>query len=202
MKLVSLIVFAALFAGFSFKDDSAFLLHRFIVQPSSSLTINGKTNVNSFQCGIKYYSGKDTLVLREGGRLQKPVFIKGSVALKASLFDCGMQVMTNDFCNTIKSNQYPEVVIDFKSFEKVPDYDAKKEKFKGTMAISLAGASKEFSLLCSIQPQSSGVIHLSGKRKFLFSDFNLEPPKKMMGMIKTEDELNVHFNLVLLLDGR
>lgn len=202
MKVLSGLLIILVTCSFGLEADSPALLHRFVVLPSSSLTISGKTNVNSFQCGIKQYLGNDTLVLREGGRLQKPVFLKGSVALKASLFDCGMQMITNDFGATIKSDQHPEVVIHFKSFEKVPGYDARERKFKGTMAVSLAGTSKEFSLLCTIQPKPPGLIHLSGSRNFLFSDFNLTPPKKMMGMIKIEDEINVQFNLVLQPDGR
>jgi hypothetical protein len=176
------------------------LIHRFIVQPSSTLAIDGSTNVNSFQCGISSYIGTDTLILQEGKASQKPIFLRGRVALKASYFDCGMNVMTKDFNQTIKAKQYPHIVIDFKSFERAPDYTRGVEKFKGTMNISLGGTTKQFVVDCTIKPQSSGLIHLSGFRTFLFSDFNLQPPEKMMGLIRIQEELTVRFNLVLLLD--
>jgi hypothetical protein len=176
------------------------LIHRFIVQPSSMLAIDGSTNVNSFRCGIASYTGTDTLILQEGKASQKPTFLRGRVALKASHFDCGMNVMTNDFNHTIKAKEYPYIVIDFKSFERAPDYRREVEKFKGTMNISLAGTTKQFSVDCTIKPQSSEVIHLSGARTFLFSDFNLQPPEKMLGLIRLHQELTVRFNLVLLLD--
>lgn len=179
--------------------DRGVLIHRFIVQPSSKLTINGKTNVNSFQCGITHYFGNDTLVLQEG-RNRRPVFTKGYVGLEAASFDCGMQVMTNDFGKTIKSKQYPFISIEFISFERGTNYESSNGKFKGKLKISLGGVTKAFEMDCTIQAKQSGMIHLQGGRDFKFSDFDLEPPTKMMGMVKVQDELTVNFHLVLLLD--
>lgn len=176
------------------------LIHRFIVQPSSTLAIDGSTNVNAFRCAISSYIGTDTLILQEGKALQKPIFLRGRVALKASYFDCGMNMMTKDFNHTIKSTEYPHIIIDFKSFERAPDYKREEEKFRGTMNISLGGTTKQFVVDCTIKPKSSELIHLSGERTFLFSDFNLQPPEKMLGLIRLQQELTVRFNLVLLLD--
>ena len=202
MKNAWIIILALLISSFAVPDEGGrdYLVHRLIVQKDSKLIINGKTNVNTFHCSIPNYVGNDTLVLQEGGRNRKPVFIKGSVALQTSLFDCGMQVMTHDLKNTIKAKEYPNIVITFKSFERLPKYNMKEEKFKGVMTIFLGGTAKQFDVNCVIEAKPSGLINLSGGRQFLFSDFNLEPPQKMMGMIKTEEELNVNFNLVLRLD--
>ncbi len=203
MKIKPIIVVSALFItmGFTSPFSTGVLIHRLIVQKESKLIINGQTNVNSFQCVIPKYVGHDTLVLQEGGRSKKPLFVKGSVALQASLFDCGMQVMTNDMMNTINANEYPHIIITFISFERLPKYKLGAEKFKGVMTIFLGGTSKQFEVDCTIEAQASGLIKLNGGRKFLFSDFNLVPPQKMMGMIKTQEELNVNFNLVLRLDS-
>lgn len=176
------------------------LIHRFVVQPSSKLTIDGKTNVNSFQCAITQYFGRDTLVLQEGGRNRRPIFTKGYVGLEAASFDCGMQIMTNDFGKTIKSKEYPFIAIEFVSFERGTKYESSGGKFKGKLRISLGGVTKPFEMDCTIQPKESGMIHLQGSRDFTFSDFNLEPPTRMMGMVKVNDALRVNFNLVLLLD--
>jgi hypothetical protein len=173
-------------------------VHRFIVQPSSKLTIDGKTNVNSFQCATARYVGSDTLVLIEGSR-RKPYFQKGYVGLDAASFDCGMPVMTHDFGKTIKSKEYPAISIEFISFERIPVYTS-KDKFKGKVKISLAGVTKTFQMDCTIEPKETGLIHLQGGRTFTFSDFELEAPKKMMGLIKVDDTLVVNFHLVLLLD--
>jgi hypothetical protein len=46
-------------------------------------------------------------------------------------------------------------------------------------------------------PAGANVINLVGTRKVNFSDFNLVPPRKIGGMIQTNNELDVEFNLRL-----
>ncbi len=195
-----LVAAIVLFCSSAFFSINATLVHRLIVLPTSKLSIDGKTNINSFTCAIAQYCGTDTLVLHEGGRNTRPVFVKGSVGLDASTFDCGMAIMTSDFRNTIKSNEYPAIVIDFISFERTPSYAQKKEKFKGILKISLAGITRLFEVDCSIEAKPNGQIHLMGGRGFTFSDFGLVAPSRMMGTIKVQDDLNVTFHLVLMLD--
>jgi hypothetical protein len=199
MKLIWAILVFFISSAFLVRDD-ADLVHRLIVLPTSKLSIDGKTNVNSFTCAIAQYAGMDTLVLHEGGRNTRPVFVKGSVGLDASTFDCGMAIMTSDFRKTINSDQYPAIVIDFISFERTPSYAHKEENFKGILKISLAGITRLFEVDCFIETKPNGQIHLKGGRAFGFADFGLTPPSRMMGTIKVQEELNVKFHLVLKLD--
>jgi len=198
MRLIlSLFIF---FFSSAFLNSGTILVHRFIVLPDSKLAIDGNTNINSFTCSIARYAGTDTLVLHEGGKNVRPVFVKGSVALDASTFDCGMAIMTSDFRKTVKSEVYPAIIIDFISFEKTPSYKQGEETFKGILKISLAGVTRLFEVDCSIDTRSNGLIHLQGGRAFTFGDFGLTPPTRMMGTIKVKEELKVTFHLVLKLD--
>ena len=201
MRVLVFLVILLVGSSFAFEDDSPVLVHRLIVLPDSQLSIDGRTNVNPFSCSIPQYVGKDTLVLQESGGSAKPVFVKGSVSLDASSFDCGMAMMTSDFCKTIQSQTYPAIIIDFILFERAPTYSKDKEKFKGLIKISLGGAANIFEVDCSIEALPTGLIRLKGARDFKFSDFNLEPPTRMFGLVRVEDSLKVSFNLVLKLDN-
>lgn len=173
------------------------LIHRFIVLPTSTLNVTGKTNVNSFTCSTTYCR-KDSLVLREGRG--KSMFEKGLVSLDTTAFSCGMQVRTNDFNRTIKSKEHPTISIEFLSFERVPVYACKEEHLKGQMKISLGGVTKTFTVNCTLEMTNQGVVRLNGERAFTFSDFNLEAPSRMLGMVKVHDTLTVNFRLMLQLD--
>ncbi len=176
------------------------LVHRFIVQPSSTLNIEGTTNVNKYECVIIRYQGNDTLVLHEGGRNIRPVFVKGAVQLDASSCDCGIPLMTSDFRKAINSKEYPSITIDFISFERMPVYTSRPDQFKGILRISLAGVTKVFEVNCSINATQAGIIHLHGSRVFNFSDFNITPPKRMLGAVRVDQSLSVTFHLQLKLD--
>lgn len=200
MRAIFVGIVLILVTGFRPFHPGGVLTHRLIVQPASKIIINGKTNVNSYQCAITSYTGKDTLVLQEGGARRRPIFTQGFVGLEAQRFDCGMQLMTHDFRETIKYNEYPVVSIEFISFERIPQLSTGKDSFNGRMRISLAGVAKPFNVICTIEVEPSGLIHLKGGRSFTFSDFNLIPPTRMMGLVKVEDSIKVNFHLVLLLD--
>lgn len=200
MKALIWICLLVISSAFIPERESPTLRHRFIVQPSSKLIISGTTNVNSYQCST-LYSGKDTLVLLEGGSGIKPVFEKGYVGLDASSFNCGMQLMTNDFGKTINAKDYPVIVIDFISFERVPVYGRSEEKFKGKLSISLAGVTNSFDVNCSIEVTRNGLIHLKGGRSFVFSDFKLKAPTHLFGAVKVNETLDVNFYLILKLDS-
>ena len=176
------------------------LVHRFIVQPASTLYIEGTTNINSYECAIIRYQGNDTLVLHEGGRNIRPVFVKGAVELDASSCDCGLPLMTSDFRKAINSKEHPSIIIDFISFERMPVYASRPDQFKGIIKISLAGVTKVFEVNCSINATQVGIIHLDGSRVFNFSDFNITPPTRMFGAVRVDQSLTVTFHLQLKLD--
>jgi hypothetical protein len=176
-------------------DQESKVVHKLVIHPSSSLSINGKTNINKYRCAIDGYKGSDTLTLT-AERGKGAYFIKGHVRLDASAFDCAKKIITNDFRETIQSEKYPNIGIRFISFEREPKYARTEEQFDGELIITLAQVSVPCKLRCGIVQDEHGLIHLRGKRAFKFSDFGLKPPTKMGGMIKVKEEIEVAFHLV------
>lgn len=197
MKYLGLIFLLLLIMAFASPRGTS-LRHHLIVQPTSRVSIFGKTNVNSFQCHA-HYCRNDTLILQEGGGVA-PVFLKGFVGIESTSFDCGMPLMTSDLEKTIKATDYPLIGIDFKSFERMPTYACKEEKFKGVMTIHISGVARTFDVDCTIEAKPDGLIYLAGSRPLTFADFKLIPPKRMMGMVAVQQEIVVKFQLVLKLD--
>jgi hypothetical protein len=167
-----------------------------VVQPSSSLVINGKTTVSKYTCSILKYTGSDTLQIT-GERGKGATFTSGDVKLVATEFDCGIQIITNDFQKTIDSKKYPDIIIHFISFAQEPTFQVTEEKFKGKLKLSLAGKSKSVEIKCAIKKVEDNVFHLIGKKDFTFADFGLKPPSKMLGMVKVKEAITVNFHLIL-----
>jgi hypothetical protein len=188
-------LFLWLLTGLS--PDNEIASFRLSVHSLSTITIVGKTNVNKYECAIAHYTGTDTLLL-QAERGKGAQFSKGRVKLQAAGFDCGMRAMTKDFIKTLKADQYPDIVIEFISFERAIHFDKESEKFKGKINISLANTVVESDIQCGIEKDNKGWFHLVGSRNFKFSDFKLEPPSHMLGMVKVNENLNVNFHLVLV----
>jgi hypothetical protein len=166
------------------------------IQPSSTLTINGRTNISKYTCTIARYSGSDTLMMK-GERGQGVTFTKGLVRLVATEFDCHVNVITKDFQETINAEEFPNIVIDFISFSREPAFQATEENFKGKLRLSLAGKSKLVEIRCAISKDERSNFHLLGHQDFSFSDFGLTPPSKMMGAVRVKETITVNFHLVV-----
>lgn len=65
---------------------------------------------------------------------------------------------------------------------------------KGAVLIELAGVARQFEVAYKVAADRN-TINLVGTQQVHFSDFNITPPRKLGGMIRTENELSVEFNL-------
>ena len=194
MRIIFFLLLLALLSSSAVDSDE--IIYRLAIHPTSSVTVRGSTNVNKFQCKIGRYTGKDTLLLT-AERGKGAYFKRGNVKLEASLFDCEKHVITKDFAETIQAKKYPNITINFISLERLPEFAKTEEPFKGKLMITLANASAPAEVRCRIIKDKNNLIHLKGWHLFKFSDFKLEPPTKMMGLIKVEELITVDFHMVL-----
>ena len=105
-------------------------------------------------------------------------------------------MMTSDLCKTLRSKEFPMMKIQFVSLNKFPDINNPKETVTGQVNIGLAGMTRFFTVNYSIYKEGN-ILHLIGRQQVLFSDFKLVPPRKLGGMIRTKEELQVEFHLTM-----
>lgn len=192
LKLIPLVFLLIITCSFNPKP----LNTRWVINSGCSLKVAGTTNVNKFTCTILNYSNPDTLSFCKT-TAAAPVKVTGAVALDVQNFDCQNSMMTKDLRKTLKSGQFPKLVIKFINLSKYPDFDGQQEAVKGVVDISLAGVTKPYEVDYKVISENGKSLILIGSQNVNFSDFNLTPPKKMGGMIKTNNTLRVEFNLKL-----
>jgi hypothetical protein len=167
---------------------------RWVVSQNSSLSVNGSTNINKFSCVIPAYDQQDTLIVA-ANKEDQSVVLTGRIRLSVNSFDCHISAMTRQLRETLKEKQFPALYIRFLSLNRLPVATAMPERITGLVDIEIAGITKRFDVNYRLSGDAQQVIHLQGERIVNFSDFNLVPPTKLGGMIKTKDELNVDFQL-------
>ncbi|HEY0175532.1 MAG TPA: YceI family protein [Pedobacter sp.] len=168
---------------------------KWVISKDCTVRVNGSSNVNKFSCSIPEYSGPDTLICYKNGINNTPVTLCGRLILPVIGFDCQNKMMTSDLRKTLKAKEFPNFSITFISLEKYPVLRAGQENITGIVSIELAGVSKKIEINYKISMDEQKVIHLTGNQSVLFSDFNLVPPKKLGGMIRTNNRLDVTFNM-------
>lgn len=168
---------------------------RWIIDPKSTLSIYGSTNVNSFRCMYDSYNLNDTLEYVQDSRSIEMKITRNRMRIPIRSFDCGNKQITRDFWQTLKSERYPELEISFRSFRNSVMRD--NTYVDGVVDITLAGATKRYVVRYHATVPDSETLFLVGMQAVNFSDFKLEPPQKMMGLIQVQECLEVEFKLKL-----
>ncbi len=168
---------------------------KWVVQAGGLLKVNGSTNINKFTCRIINYNTPDTLTILRTKDISLP--ISGSISLDIATFNCGNLIMTNDLRKTLKYKEFPKLTINFISLSKLPDPTKPSAEITGWVDIELAGVKKRIVVNYSFTAFTKDNFRLTGKKDVNFSDFNLVPPRKLGGMIKTNERLDIAFELTL-----
>lgn len=188
-----LIISIALLCFIGWNNNESTLKNRWIVLKGGTLRVNGSTNINTFSCLVANESPNDTITCF----LNKDATITmtGKIDLWIFGFDCHNPMMTADLRKTLKAKEYPTMKISFVSLNKYPDLKTTQESIKGFVNIELAGVIRKYEVSYKFFMDEQRIIHLIGDRSVNFSDFKLTPPKKLGGIIRANDNLDVEFGL-------
>lgn len=166
--------------------------------------INGKTNVNSFECECT-----DKATFRDQtfyGTVQtgKIAFDEAILNIPVSSISCGNKLMDSDLYELLDSEEHPHIKVHFLT----ADWDVHalwnnklaKDDIIGhfNVVLSIAGVSRHEKVnihRSSVDPENS-ILATSGEVNMNLRDFEIEPPVKFMGMVKVEENINLELDLV------
>ncbi len=169
--------------------------------PSSRLWIEGRSNINEFECQANKYFGEaslmdndDQIEFQRGE--QEQVFLQ--VEIRVDGFECGKSRMNRDLQEALKSSEFPEITFLFDSAEILEMPSSHDEAFqlevKGSLTV--AGNSRDIRFNARAYFLESHKVRAIGKTTIKMSDFDVVPPTALMGLIKADDELSVNFDLI------
>ncbi len=165
---------------------------RALILEGSKLSINGTSNVTDFTCLYKNEIEPDTLSYTVQTMVKDSlVVVKGDkLELETDGFDCGKKGINRDFRKTLKSEQYPLIEVELlKLF--MDDH----HPFKAEVLIRLAGSTQPYQVLLREVHRDDSIRSVSGYQDLRMTDFGLDPPSALFGLIKVRDELRIHFTL-------
>ncbi|MEH6407800.1 MAG: YceI family protein [Leeuwenhoekiella sp.] len=154
----------------------------------SDLFIIGKTNVNTFTClfNINYLKKcQEVFYIENDGEFN---FKNAVLVLDTQGFDCGSKPINRDFNKLLQTDEYPEITIEVRKAQ-IAETGA-----NAIVAIGIAGKALEYKVPVTII--NTPKTHFKGVLQLKLSDYELELPKKLFGLIEVKDEIEIHFNIV------
>lgn len=194
MKRLMILLLLLLLADFGKADFPAPMLRssKWVISQNSSLVVKGNTNVNRFSCAIDQYPKTDTVMVTADQN--NNMLLSGVLNIEVKHFDCQNLMMTRQLRKTLKEDQFPAFQVRFLSLKETPLLKQKKDFVKGFVALTITGVTKQFEICYQLSRDKNTMV-LVGNQTINFSDFKLDPPKRMGKLILAKDQLSVAFVL-------
>ena len=163
-----------------------------IITPKSKLVVKGKTNVSTFNCIFNVKELKNPIPVFFEITNNKMVFKKTELVLENACFDCGNKGINKDFQDLLKSKTYPQIFLKLKELEKI---DEENSFLQATLELKIAGVVKQYQIPVKLEGEND--LFVKGLLVLNICDFNITPPKKLLGIITVNETIEIDFQLLI-----
>ena len=189
MKILLSILLLSLLAFTSARRND---YHNLSLVFSSSINITGKSNVRPFSCKTSTIYEHDTLDIRYMNEDNIYRFENVVIEIDLNGFDCGNPFVDKDFGKLLQKDKYPTLKIYLKQITLDETLAGINLSGIADLEIEIAGIIKHYDMKFN-----SSIINgkglVEGELELNISDFNLTPPKKLLGLIKVSEEILIEF---------
>lgn len=170
------------------------------VLPESRIELQGTTNINEFNCYTLELVPEVSALVLPAPKSQSILLKNSTVKIKVKSLECGKEAINRDLKKTLKGDDYPEILIGLNQINFEED---KSNKITINASLEVAGTTKPANLnLTGEFDSKDSIYYIEGKYKIRLTDFNIEPPQPLFGLIKVHDEIVISFDLALKHDNK
>lgn len=173
----------------------------FRIDPRSQLRLEGVTNINRFTCDCSDNFPKDTYEVIQDNRPFILNFRNTDLRLTTDKLDCGRKVINKDLRKALKSDSFPHIRIEVQTI-RLPEAKGQMSESEWTTLpvkthITVAGQRRPLHLSVAVKNLGDNTYQLRSQTEIAMSDFGIDPPAAMLGMIKVQDIITIHFDLIV-----
>jgi len=165
---------------------------RVIIHPESKIYLNGVSNINKFECELCNSEEPQILDLCYTGE-ELLAFDRNRYVIAVDNFSCENSHMTRDLKKTLKINKYPNMYLEIEQLTPGGGFEDGLVDLK----IILAGTANTYCLPYSFNKVDVDTYKVEIKNDFTMTEFNIEPPTALLGLIKVKDQISIRIDLLI-----
>ena len=169
---------------------------QYVVRPASQFWIDGTSTVSAFTCAASQVAGGGTVDETEIGASHQ-ADLRAEVVIPVRAFDCGVSRMNRDFYEALKGKAYPAVRFALRHAEVLSSAASPgwtSVKVWGTL--TLAGEQRPIIVTARGQRLPGGLVRIQGRHALRMTDFDIDPPSGLLGLVRAHDDIVVRFDLL------
>lgn len=161
---------------------------------SSLIKIHGSSNVNKFMLSYtKGISSKRQITLGKIENNRRMITGSNKIALDVGAFTSSHKMITSDFKKMLQQDKFPHINIELSRLI----VDPANPSTPSVMAIlTIAGARRLEILPVVIVSKPNNLMQFSSLHKISLKNYNLSPPKRVMGMVSVSDEVFIEMTVM------
>ncbi len=184
MKKIAIAILFLLLSSSLFAQQS----EKFTTKNNFEVSITGTSSLHDWECTVRDFSGYVTVEIVENKVTDVTAFSFGFIAEN---LESGKSSMDKKMHDAINAKKHP--FISFKG-NKVSMLSKRQLIFEGTFSIN--GTTKTLQMPAEFKLGGDHIM-LRGKKDILLTDFDIEPPKALLGTITTGNLVTIHYNITL-----
>jgi hypothetical protein len=172
--------------------------YAYSVHERSNVRLSGSTNINTFECISQNDIPRGLMIADLLPGSNAIFFSQAALELEVASFDCGHRAMNKDFHNSLGGMESPYIQIILLEVRPLTSSERQNQgKIRAGVAIMINGKTRNTDIVVEYNTLDFFSYKLSGSKELRMSEFGIDPPSPALGLVKVNDRVTIHFDLVV-----
>jgi polyisoprenoid-binding protein YceI len=155
-----------------------------------TVTINGTSNLHSWDENVGKVSGKGEISMNEDGGFDINAL---NLNMEVRSIKSESSVMDNNTYKALKANADPEIVLALTAPVRAIKTGADGNTIAAPCNLTIAGVTRPVTIQVKVTMPQKDELQFEGSQTIKMTDYGVTPPVALFGMLKTGDEITIHF---------
>lgn len=176
---------------------------KYLIEKSSKLYLEGSSNVTDFKCHCRQQFEPHKFSfqpLGDGARIQ---FSNTVLQLQTTKLDCKHSGINKDMYKTLRADEYPHILIRLEevNLKEIASINENMHwvDLQSNIILTIAGVSKRVTMKVRGVKLADNRYRFLAAQEVRMSDYKLDPPKPMFGLVKVHDKITIQMDLTILI---
>ena len=170
------------------------------IQHESKLWLEGTSTLHDYSSKATKIVGTiemDSLSAEMKFKNMESVLSKAEIIIPIKSMHSESEKMDNNMYEALKADDHPEILYKFMQDSIISDSNKDSLILKAIGKLTVAGKENTTEMKVTLTKNNDGSIRVTGAKELFMTDFGVDPPSFMLGVLKTNNRVIVKFDLLL-----